>query len=59
MITKEYGDYILSCDICGGPADKKFDTFSEAVDYKKPNGWKVRKVNGEWKDTCPECSKAE
>jgi hypothetical protein len=27
----------------------------EAIDYKKENDWRSRKVNGEWQDICPEC----
>ena len=55
MIDKQHGSYILVCDICGEVVDVPFDDFYDAVQFKKDNGWKSRKVNGEWKDICPEC----
>lgn len=54
-IEKEGGSYSLYCDICGEKADKTFFEFQNAVDYKKSNGWKSQRHNGEWEDVCPEC----
>jgi hypothetical protein len=45
---------LLVCDICDHEV-KYFDNFQDAVDYKKENGWRSRKENGEWLDICPEC----
>ena len=42
--------YALQCDICGEGA-----SFNDAVQYKKDEGWKSQKHNGEWEDICPEC----
>lgn len=58
MITKIDGKYYLVCDNCEEAAEETFDTVKEAAEYRKPNGWKITKENGEWKDTCPECLKA-
>jgi len=55
MIEKEYGLFILYCDICGEKADEDFNKFMDAVDYKKQNGWKSQKHKGDWEDVCPEC----
>lgn len=66
MIEKEYGKFILYCDICGEAAGKNrgFDSFYDAVDYKKRNGWSSEKkpigeggkgYRMEWFDICPEC----
>lgn len=55
MIDKSFGSYSLICDICGEEAKKEFDDFYEAVDYKKKEGWKSKKIDGEWQDVCPEC----
>jgi len=55
MISKEYKKYTLICDICNGGTDEEFDTFQDAVDGRKEIGWKVRKIDGEWQDVCPEC----
>jgi hypothetical protein len=54
MIDKEYSGYLLVCDVCDHQV-KYFDNFQDAVDYKKENGWRSRKENGEWLDICPEC----
>lgn len=47
----------LVCDICDFEV-KDFETFGEAVDYKKDNGWKSKKIEDYgWIDKCPKCSK--
>ena len=58
MIDKFGGVYSLTCDICQEEAPEQFFDFSEAVDYKKQNGWKSQKRKGEWEDVCPECQEA-
>lgn len=55
MIDKQHGSYYLICDICGEVVDALFDDFYDAVQFKKDEGWKSRKIKGEWKDICPEC----
>jgi len=55
MIYKIGGKYILACDICGTEEDETFYDFYDAVEYKKENGWKSQKHQGEWEDVCPEC----
>ena len=50
-----FNDYDLVCDICGESAGRVFMAFTDAVNYKKPNGWKSQKRDGEWEDVCPEC----
>ena len=55
MIEKEGCVFVLFCDICGEAADEDFFEFDEAVSYKKANGWKSQRRNGEWEDVCPEC----
>lgn len=55
MIIKEYGKCYLECDICNEEVEKEFKYFDEIVDYKKQNGWKSKKINGEWVEICPIC----
>jgi len=55
MIDKQRGRYHLVCDICGEEAEEGFDDFYEAVEYKKTEGWKSQKRNGQWEDVCPDC----
>lgn len=58
MIDKQSGRYHLICDICGEESEECFDGFGDfydAVQYKKDNGWKSQKRNGQWEDVCPDC----
>lgn len=55
MIVKSNNGYKLVCDCCGYEVDG-FDCFLEAVDYKKENDWKSKKIGEEeWEDNCPNC----
>jgi len=54
MIEKNTYGFKLICDICGNEVDG-FDTFQEAVEYKKDEGWRSQKVSDGWEDICPEC----
>jgi Fe2+ or Zn2+ uptake regulation protein len=51
--------YTLTCDNCGYEHDDEFDDFDDAVAAKREDGWKSRKVNGEWEDWCPDCVENE
>ena len=53
MITQEYNKYKLYCDCCDNCLE--FDSFEEAVAYKKKEGWKSFRNAGMWEDCCPEC----
>ena len=55
MIDKIEGRYHLICDICGEEAEKSFDTFDGAVDYKVDSGWINQRHQGCWEDVCPNC----
>ena len=55
MIDKFGSTYLLYCDICGEGVERLFSDFYDAVQYKKDNGWKSQKRNGQWEDVCPEC----
>ena len=57
MISKEYGKYILSCDICSAAAEEEYETFQDAVDAKSDKGWKSKKIEGQWVDVCLDCLK--
>ncbi|MBA1335886.1 MAG: hypothetical protein HPY66_1704 [Firmicutes bacterium] len=41
-IEREKSKYLLYCDFCCSSSEF-FETFDDAVDYKKDNGWKSRK----------------
>lgn len=59
MITKEYQDFLLICDICGKPHEAVFSSWEKAKDAKKEDGWTSNKVDGEWIDICPDCRKED
>lgn len=47
--------FTLQCDNCGYEV-KNLDNFDEAVNYKRENGWKSKKIDkDEWEDRCPNC----
>ena len=58
-IEKNYGMYQLVCDICCEPAQGEFGNFSDAVEYKKKNGWRSVHNGLDWRDDCPDCQLAE
>lgn len=53
-IEKEYGKFIPVCDGCLATLDS-CDTFQDAVDECKENGWRNVKANGTWQNMCPKC----
>ncbi len=55
--TDGFYSYSLACDNCGEELDEQFDSFNDAVEAKKANGWKSKKVKGEWEDWCDKCCK--
>lgn len=51
------GHYVLTCDYCEDDVEEYFDSFMDAVHFKKDNEWKsVKTRNGAWKELCPECA---
>lgn len=54
-IERERDGHHLQCDYCStheGP----FDSFMDAINHKKANGWKNIKEGEEWYDKCPFCA---
>ena len=54
MIDKEYGEYILVCDVCGREVNG-FESWQDAVDGKRESGFVSRKINNHWEDWCHSC----
>lgn len=59
MIVKEYGKFILICDICGEEVDG-FETFYYALDYTQDEGWESKigerlDLSEGYIDICPIC----
>lgn len=53
MINKEYGKFKLVCDNCD--KEEAFDTFTDAIDYAREEGWKTVKVTSDFEHYCDEC----
>ena len=48
--------YELTCNHCEETVDESFDSFQDAVQYKKDNEWKsVKDKDDAWQDLCPSC----
>ena len=58
MIRTVKGELVASCEECGEEAYGGTAEFREFVDDLKEDGWRIRKVDGEWSHTCPSCSEA-
>lgn len=65
MISKSYGAYVVVCDTCGEELGETFDTFQDAVDGLKREGWTSEEDEfigasaRSWINTCPECQEVE
>jgi len=58
MIEKNGGKYHLVCDNCGEEHDEDFDSWDEAVDFKRESDWFSKIHGGGWADICPSCGGA-
>lgn len=56
MIEQIYSDFVIACDICGHES-MKFDTFDDAVDAKKSEGFSSKLYDNSWLDLCEDCQK--
>ena len=60
MIEKINNIYKIICDSCGEVFPDNFNTFHDAVDYKRNNNWRSVKVSeGNWNEICPDCQEFE
>lgn len=57
MIEKTSDRYDLQCDFCSNRIEE-FDTFMDAVEYKKQNRWRSIKSGDDWSDSCPNCNRS-
>lgn len=56
MIDRDYGEYYGVCDACGAVTEGTYDTFQDAVDGMRAEGWKTVNMGGEWVNYCPSCA---
>ena len=53
-IDKSGNTYTPYCDICGDCLRAE-DSYNDACDAMRDEGWQRTKVNGEWVNYCAEC----
>ena len=54
MIEKVYGKkFEVTCDNCG--EGEEWDSWEDAMNYLKNEGWQYVNKNGSWFHYCPEC----
>jgi hypothetical protein len=58
MIDRQHGCIVICCDTC----DEEFEGLKESEfeilwNTAKFEGWRSRKLNGEWFHSCPKCHK--
>lgn len=57
MITKNFDRYEISCDYCStGSEEISTDYKSEAINQIKEDGWRIVKINNEFRHKCPDCT---
>ena len=54
MIERSLTDYVVHCDYC--TYLELFNRYTITINRIEHNGWKVEKINGEWKHKCLNCS---
>lgn len=56
-IIRSFGLMHMRCDPCGYTDARPYapKQFGQMVEDAKAKGWSVRKVAGEWENTCPGC----
>ena len=60
MSHEQLGDvHTWECDVCGTQCEPEGDTFQEAWDEAKQDGWTAGRVNSEWVHRCPDCASLE
>jgi len=52
-------DLDIFCDTCGDADNYEGTDFYDALKEAREDGWKIKKLFGEWKHYCPECNEIE
>ena len=56
MIDRQHGYILFECDSCGETFNaEKTGDFNEAWAAAKRDGWRTRKIAGEWIHCCERC----
>jgi len=61
MIERNYPfeNYTAFCDRCSFDKFFDFSTWNEVIQEMKNDGWRIRKVDGDWEHLCPTCANKE
>jgi hypothetical protein len=55
-IRNHNGEHIAECDECGSEVYGGTTEFLDFIQELKNDGWRIRKVEGEWEHYCEACS---
>jgi uncharacterized C2H2 Zn-finger protein len=55
MIERQGGKILIECDSCDEVLDTDTADFEEARAAMRREGWRIRKIAGEWLHGCPRC----
>jgi uncharacterized C2H2 Zn-finger protein len=55
MIDRQRGKILVECDSCDQVLDTETDDFTTALALVRREGWRMRKIAGEWLHGCPKC----
>lgn len=55
MIDRQHGHLVIECDCCDETYEGASADWEDVWPAAKENGWKARKIGGEWVHACPEC----
>lgn len=55
MIDRQGGKILVECDSCDEVLDTETADFEEAREAMKREGWRTRRLGGEWVHSCASC----
>jgi hypothetical protein len=55
MMDRQRGKILFECDSCDEVLDTETGDFDDARAMMQREGWKARKIAGEWLHGCPHC----
>jgi frataxin-like iron-binding protein CyaY len=56
MIDHQKGTILVECDSCSEVFDGESTNFTEVWNAAKRDGWRTRKIAGEWIHSCGKCA---
>lgn len=48
-------NYDVNCDYCSTYTEYSVENWADLIENMKHDGWKIRKIDDEWKHACSKC----